>query len=99
MSTTTVPAIPTETIKAVALVGNVVTYANEQWVVYSVEGYDYYAFQSSTDTVTCDFNHPGADWYRDAVALLLPMGRKIGEGYGKEAPIRHLSKGVRLAKG
>lgn len=100
MSVHTIEAIPAQTIKTVALVGNVVTYDSQQWTVYAVEGYDYYAFQSGhgNGSVTCDFSMTPSEWHRRAMAHLLPMGAKIGEGLGVTAPVGELSKGVCLAK-
>lgn len=96
----TLEGIPARTIREVAMVGTVVTYAGTQWVVYSVEGYDYYAFQSAADRneITCDLAMTPAEWKRDTVAMLLPMGAKIGEGLGKEVPVRYLRRGVTLTK-
>lgn len=96
----TVEAIPAQTLKSIALVGRVVTYASQQWQVHSVEGYDYYAFPSATgkDAVTCDFAMTPSEWRREPVAVILPVGAKIGEGLSKEVPVKYLKLGVCLVK-
>lgn len=96
----TIESIPTQTIKSVALVGRTVTFCDQQWKVYSVEGYDYYAFQSATDSdsITCDFAMTPSEWKREPVAMILPVGAKIGEGLGKEVPVKWLKLGVCLTK-
>lgn len=96
----TVEAIPAQTLKSIALVGRVVTFCDQQWQVYSVEGYDYYAFPSATgsDTVTCDFAMTPSEWKREPVAVILPVGAKIGEGLSKEVPVKYLKLGVCLTK-
>ena len=100
MSAHTITAIPTETIKAVAMVGHVVTWKGEQFKCYSVEGYDYYAFLSSVDgqSITCDFAMTESEWKREPRAFLLPMGCVIGDGYGFEVRLSECRKGVSLAK-
>lgn len=96
----TVEAIPAPTLKSIALVGRVVTYAARQWQVHSVEGYDYYAFPAAagSDTVTCDFAMTPSEWRREPVAVILPVGSKIGEGLSKEVPVKYLKLGVCLVK-
>lgn len=96
----TITGIPAETIKAVAMVGNVVTWKGEQFKLYSVEGYDYYAFTSSTDpnTITVDFAMTPSEWKRDTRAFLLPMGCVISDGYGFEVRLSECRRGVSLAK-
>lgn len=94
----TVDSIPAQTLKNVTMVGTIVTYANTQYRVYSVEGYDYYAFQSANGGITCDFDMFKAEWKRDVYLYLLPMDAKIGEGRAIEVPMAFVTKGVCLAK-
>lgn len=97
---TTVTAVPAETLKNIAMVGHIVTWQGEQFTLYSVEGYDYYAFQSSAkpDTITVDFSMTPSEWRRNPRAFLLPMGYKIGDGLGFEVHLKEVRKGVSLAK-
>jgi hypothetical protein len=97
--THTIHNIPTQTLTNITMVGRTVTYQGEQFKCYSVEGYDYYAFQSSTGGgVTADFQMPSAEWKREGWAFLLPMGAKIGDGFGIEVPLSAIKRGVSLAK-
>ena len=100
MSFQTVDAIPTQTIKSIALVGNVVTFQGVQYMCHSVEGYDYFAFVSATDrnTVTCDFGMPQSDWLAEPRAYLYPMDAIMGEGSGFEVKAKDVVRGVSLAK-
>ncbi len=91
-------AIRAEVIEAVRMIGKVVTYAGEQFKIYSVEGLDFYAFSPEADnTITLDFFDTHG-WRRDTYAFLLPMGCKIGEGYGFEVPLSQVKRGVTLQK-
>lgn len=100
MSAHTVNAIPSQTIKSIALVGNAVTFQGVQYICHSVEGYDYFAFVSATDrnTVTCDFGMPESYWLAEPRAYILPMGARMGEGSGLEVKAKDLVRGVSLAK-
>lgn len=90
--------IPTEALDAIALVGKIVTYDHQQYKVYSVEGYDWYAFQSSEGTVTADFQMTAAEYKRSPLAFLLPMGCKITDGFGFEVRTTHIRRGVCIGK-
>lgn len=96
----TIEAIPAQTIKSIAMVGNVVTFEGRQYKVHSVEGYDYYAFLSGTDhqSVTCDFSMTPSEFSRQPLVYLLPMGCKLGEDFGFEVRLHKVTKGVSLAK-
>jgi len=85
------------TVQAIAHVGQVVTLGNAQFTVHSVEGRDYYAFDQDGTTVV-DANMTRASWLVEPVALILPAGSKIGEGFGKEVPLWRLQRGVCLTK-
>lgn len=96
----TVEAIAPETLHGMSMVGKTVTYNGEQFKIYSVEGYDWYAFQSPTNPtgVTCDFRMTPAEWKRQPLAFLLPMGHKIGDGAGFEVRLSTVTRGICLAK-
>lgn len=96
----TVEGIPAQTIRTIAMVGNVVTYADQQWTVYAVEGYDYYAFQSGANRneTTCDFAMTPAEWKRNPTATIIPAGFTYGDGMNKEVYVEDLRRGVCLTK-
>lgn len=100
--TVTVPStsLNPATLKAISFVGSIVTYQGEQFLCYSVEGYDYYAFVSSLpdSLITVDFGMTPSEYNRKPRAFLLPMGCKIGDGYGFEVYLSNVRKGVSLAK-
>jgi hypothetical protein len=94
----TITTVPAETTKAIALVGTIVTWCDDQYTCYSVEGYDYYAFQSAIDQTTVDFQMTPAEWLRHAEATLLPMGAKISDGTSITVKVNQLRRGVCLVK-
>jgi hypothetical protein len=100
--TVTVPpsAIRPEVIDAVRLVGKIVTYRDQQYKIYSVEGIDFYAFGSKTpgdNNITVDLNMTRG--FRTSVyAYIIPTGCVVGEGYGQEIPLEWITPGVCLAK-
>ncbi len=100
--TVTIPAtaIRQDVIDAVRMVGKVVTYCDEQFKIYSVEGVDFYAYngtEADGGPITLDFFD--APSYRQSVyAFLLPTDCKIGEGFGFEVPLSQCKPGVSLAK-
>lgn len=95
-----IQTIPAQTMQSVGRVGTIGTYQGVQYKIRSVEGYDYYAFISSAGTgeITCDFDMHPAPWKTEPLAFLLPMGAKMGEGFGVEVPLRYVRRGVSLAK-
>ena len=90
--------LPAQTVTNIATVGKIVTYQGSQYTCYSVEGYDYYAFQSAIDQTTVDFQMPKAEWLVKPQATLLPMGAKIGEGVAVTTLLENVRRGVCLAK-
>lgn len=84
------------TLKAVALVGQVVTWSGNQYKVHSVEGTDFYAFETTDGTIMLDFNLTPIE--RSTVATIIPMGSKIGDGLGIEVHVFSLVRGVCLGK-
>ena len=92
--------IPAQAVRAIGMVGSIVTYSNQQYKIHSVEGHDYYAFLSfvGDGSVTADFNMSPAYWCTEPIANLLPMGREIGEGYSVAIPLARVRRGVCLAK-
>lgn len=102
MQNVTIPAnaIRPEVIDAIRMVGRTVTWNDQQYKIYSVEGSDFYAFGSKTpgdDTLTIDFDMTRC-WRPDVYAFLLPAGCAIGEGYGTEVPLSWVTPGVCLVK-
>jgi hypothetical protein len=97
MSSTTSNFAPA-TVRAIAHVGSVVTYANAQWTVHSVEGDTWYAFLEDDGTITVDASMTRADWIKEPFALIVPAGCVIGEGFGKEVPLAQVRRGVCLSK-
>ena len=93
-----VTGITPATIDAIRHVGRTVTYQDAQYIVHSVEGYDWYAFQSALGGINIDFNMPPAPWYREPHTLIIPTDSKIGDGLGREVDLSRLSLGVCLTK-
>lgn len=96
----TVTRLPAPTLNAIGRVGETVTYANQQYRVYAVEGVDYFAFASAPDwaETVCDFDMTRATWITEPVATLLPVGAWVGQGQAITVPLRFARKGVCLAK-
>ena len=53
------------------------------WTVHSVEGVNWYAFQSGETQVTLDAGMTRAEWITEPIAMIIPSGSKIGEGFGQ----------------
>lgn len=85
-------------VKAMAMVGRVVTHANAQYAIRCVEGHDWFAFESAPQVTKIDFNMTPAPWITEPVATLIPAGRSLGDGFGKEVPIGDVRLGVCLVK-
>lgn len=96
MSATT-HELPQLTIRGIAIVGRVVTYRDRQFKVNCVEGRDFFACESG-DAVKVDLGFPEADWILDPIVTIVPVGRRVGEGFSEEAYLRDLRVGVCLAK-
>lgn len=94
---TTVEFAPA-TVAAIAHVGAVVTFANAQFTVHSVEGTDWYAFLDDHGTITVDASMPNAYWISEPRAMIVPAGHKVGDGFGKEVHLSQVRRGVCLAK-
>lgn len=88
------------TARAIAHVGAVVTFANAQWTVHSVEGRDYYAFLSPDGTITVDATMTPATWIEEhaPIAMIVPAGHSMGDGFGREVYLTNLTRGVCLDK-
>jgi len=103
MNTIHIPtqSITPEALTALTLVGRIVTYQGQQYKVHSVEGVDFYAFTPADrpNTVTCDFGMTPSQWHSEPTAFILPMGAKIGDGFGIEVEVAQVKRGVCLAKG
>jgi len=87
MSAITVTMTP-QAAQAIAKIGTEVFLFGQPYTVYSVEGRDWYAFQAEDGTITVDTAMPVSEWLASPVAMILPEGTKIGEGFGREV---HLS--------
>lgn len=102
MQTVTIPptAIRPEVIDAIRMVGRTVTYRDQQFKIYSVEGSDFYAFGSKTpgdNTITVDLNMTHG--YRtDTYAYIIPAGQSVGDGWGQEVPLEWVQPGICLVK-
>ena len=82
-----------EAVQAIAMVGTKVSpqYRPDQtYTVHSVEGPTWYAFQNDHGDVSIDTSMTLASWLAVPVAMILPEGSKIGEGFGVEVPISSL---------
>lgn len=95
---TTLESIPSATIQAIRWVGRTVTYRDAQYRVHSVEGYDFYAFESANGGVTVDLSMSPCGIKRNPVAMIIPAGHKIGDGFGREVYTSELRTGVCLTK-
>lgn len=93
----TVATLPREVVQYAGMVGTIVTVGERQYHVHSVEGRTFYVFDQDGQT-TIDVNMTPATWITTPIALLLPMGSKIGEGGGVECEVNRLHKGVCLTK-
>lgn len=85
-----------EMINGIALVGQTVTYAHQQWHVHSVEGRDWFAFEGQGGTILDGRLTP--NHVTEPRAYLVPAGHKIGDGLGIERAVRNLRRGVCLDK-
>lgn len=81
----------------VALVGTVVTYADRQWTIHSIEGHDWYAHQGAGGVIV-DTGLTPSMWVKEPVATLVPMGHVIGDGHSESTPAGRVKRGVCLVK-
>ena len=86
-----------EFANAIGMVGKVVTYGNRQWILHSVEGPSWYAFDDQGVT-TVDATMTPASWITEPVAMIIPTGHLIGEGFGREVYLSQVQRGVCLSK-
>lgn len=93
----TVATLPREVAQYAGMIGSVVTVGERQYTVHSVEGRTFYAFDQDGQT-TVDVNMTPAEWIKTPIALILPMGTKIGQGSGVECEVNRLHRGVCLTK-
>ena len=93
----TTVAITDEQVSGIALVGKIVTYADSQWTVHSVEGADWYAHLSEDGTVVADLGLPNLAFVQPH-AVLIPMGATLGQGFSEEVRVSAVRRGVCLVK-
>lgn len=93
----TAHTLPREAAQYAGMIGTIVTVCDRQYTVHSVEGRTFYAFDQDGQT-TVDINMTPATWITTPIALLVPMGSKIGDGLGVECEVTALRKGVCLTK-
>lgn len=88
-----------DTINAIGMVGQVVTYGGAQYKIHCVEGASFYAYDHQGST-TVDFGLTPAAWLQTPLATLLPSGARLGEGRSVEVPVTspYLRRGVCLTK-
>ena len=94
---TTVEFAPAN-VAAIAHVGAVVTFANAQWTVHSVEDRDYYAHLTCDGTIMVDASMTNAYWISEPRAMIIPAGHKVGDGFAREVPLARVRRGVCLVK-
>lgn len=95
MSTTvTTVTLSDEVVQAAALVGRIATYRDRQVKIHSIEGADYYAFQSDVQSITVDSDMTPCPWITQPRAhLVTTYGDNVGV-----APVASLRLGVCLVK-
>lgn len=62
---------------------------DQPFEVHSVEGPNWYAF-AQDGRVTIDDSMTEAGWLTDPEATIVPVGSKIGEGFGQTVEVSHL---------
>lgn len=89
-----------ELLHALTLVGQVVTVDYVQYTVHSIEGESWYAYNQDGQ-ISVDTNMTIPEWLRGQAATvhLVPMGCKIGQGFGHTVPLTWVRRGVSLIKG
>ena len=90
--------LPVQDVQDIGMIGTIVTFEDNQYKIYSVQGYNYYAFLTATsDQVNVDVMTP-CDLYRNPSAYLLPSGATFGQGLAIEVRLDKVKRGVTLAK-
>lgn len=89
-----------EMIKGVSLVGQLCTLPPfpNQYKIHSVEGSSWYAHEADDGTIMLDADMPHADWITEPIVMIIPVGHKIGEGFGQTLGASHIRRGVSLTK-
>jgi hypothetical protein len=88
--------LPMEAVQGASWVGQVVTVGEHMFTVHSVEGRDWYAHLQDGQ-VTVDVNMTPVHIV-EPIAMLLPMGAELGQGFGRECEVNRLTRGVCLTK-
>lgn len=96
----TTSTLDQDMIKAVGMIGKVVTYGNDQFKIYQVEGRSWYAFDQGDGSTKIDCDMPVAEYLKEPIMGLIPSGHKIGDGFMIEVPLNSpfVRPGVCLAK-
>lgn len=103
MTSTTVQTVTLSdtVVDGIAWVGKIVTHQDgTMHQVHSVEGGTFYAHLSDVRAITVDAHFPHADWIMDdnPVVMIIPVGHRMGEGFGREVYLSTLRRGVSLVK-
>lgn len=89
--------LPVETVRAIAMVGRIVTMGDSQFKIHAVEGTDYYAFDDDGQ-ITADLNMTPAQHITAPQAHIYPSTARHGDGFGQVVPLAKVRSGVCLAK-
>lgn len=93
-TTSTIP-MDAEFTHALTLVGQLVTYANSQFTVHSVEGDTWYAFNQDGQ-ITFDTGMTPRWLKSEAQVTLIPSGSHLGYGDSVNVPMSWVRRGVSL---
>lgn len=93
---TSTHTLPIAAVQGASWVGQVVTVDDSMYTVHSVEGADWYAHLQDGQ-VTIDVNMTPVHIV-EPIATILPVGTKLGQGFGRECKVSRLTKGVCLTK-
>lgn len=81
-STTTV--IAPDVARAASMIGRPVRFQGTDHYVYSVEGSSWYVFSGPDNSILADQSMTELSWLETPRVMIIPFGRKIGEGVGVE---------------
>lgn len=84
-------------IKHAGMVGQIVTVDDRMYMVHSIEGTDWYAFDQDGQT-TIDDNMTRASWLTEPLVTVVPLGCKMGDGFSSEFKLSRVRLGVSLVK-